>query len=136
MRDESKHLNRRAVLSRAGVGALALAGLPTLEEQAWAKNSKKLYIREGTDPTFKELLKRKAFPIGKNSKVGVKGSTINVNNKLLSKAPNADKPVPKDIRIHTLCHSFIQREDFPKWTRWYQEDGSTQVFRLFKDEHN
>lgn len=135
MRNGVKQINRRAVLGRASAGALALAGLPLFNEQANA-NDNKLFIREGTDPTFKELLKRKAFPIGKNSTGGVKGSKINVNNRLLSKAPNADKPVPKDIRIHTLCNSFIQREDFPKWTRWYQEDGSTQIFRLFKDEHN
>ncbi len=108
-----------------------------MSEDVWAKDDdKKLFIQKGTDPTFNELLKRKAFPIGKNSKDGVKGSKIHVNNRLLSKAPNADQPVPKDIRIHTLCNSFIQRGDFPKWTRWYQEDGSTQVFRLFKDEYN
>jgi hypothetical protein len=135
MKEESSHLDRRKLMARAGAGALTLA-LPSAST-AWAKdNDKKLYIQEGKDPTFKELLKRKAFPIGKNSTGGVKGSKINVNNKLLSKVPHADKPIPSDIRIHTLCHSFIQRKDFPKWTRWYQEDGSTQVFRLFKDEHN
>jgi hypothetical protein len=30
----------------------------------------------------------------------------------------------------------INRKDFGKWTRWYQEDGNTQVFRLFKGEQN
>jgi hypothetical protein len=30
----------------------------------------------------------------------------------------------------------VPRADFPKWTRWYQEDGNTQVFRLFKGEEN
>lgn len=45
-------------------------------------------------------------------------------------------PIPKDIKIHTLGNSSIPREDFKKWSRWYQEDGSTQVFRLFKDEVN
>lgn len=133
---ETKHIERRSVLRRVGLGALAFAGLP-MSERAWARDhNDKLYIRKGTDPTFQELVRRKAFPIGKNSKGGVTGSTIDVNNKLLSKAPNADKPVPTDIRIHTLCNSFIERSDFPKWTRWYQEDGSTQVFRLFKGEHN
>ena len=30
----------------------------------------------------------------------------------------------------------IPRAEFGKWSRWYQEDGSTQVFRLFKGETN
>jgi hypothetical protein len=45
-------------------------------------------------------------------------------------------PIPKDIAIHTLANSVIPRKDFPKWTRWYQEDGNTQIFRLFKGEYN
>ena len=134
MLEASDQLSRRALIARAGAGALAM-GLP-MGGLAWGDDDDKLFRREGTDPTFKDLLKRKAFPIGKNSTGGVKGSTIHVNNKLLRKAPNSDKPVPKDIKIHTLCHSHIKRADFGKWTRWYQEDGSTQVFRLFKDEHN
>lgn len=44
--------------------------------------------------------------------------------------------IPRDIKIHTLCHSVIARKDFPKWTRRYQVDGNTQVFRLFEGEHN
>ncbi|MCU0784154.1 MAG: hypothetical protein MUF81_08955, partial [Verrucomicrobia bacterium] len=35
-----------------------------------------------------------------------------------------------------LGNSVIPREDFKKWSRWYQEDGRTQVFRLFKGETN
>lgn len=142
MSDHLNKMDRRALLARFGAGAIAASGLPmTLPAMAqstesFAKSDKKLYTQEGKDPTFKELVKRKAFPIGKNSNAGVKGSVIDVNNRLLRKAPHADKAVPTDIRIHTLCNSFIKRSEFPKWTRWYQEDGSTQVFRLFKDEHN
>ncbi|HSP44320.1 MAG TPA: hypothetical protein VLO11_15705, partial [Luteolibacter sp.] len=44
--------------------------------------------------------------------------------------------IPKDIRIHTLGNSAIPRGEFKKWSRWYQEDGSTQIFRLFKNEVN
>lgn len=105
-------------------------------EEANEPPSQKLYVCKGSDPTFRELLKRKAFPIGKNSTDGVTGSTINVNNQALKKAPNSEKPIPQAINIHTLCNSSIKRTDFDKWTRWYQEDGSTQVFRLFKGEHN
>lgn len=135
--------DRRSFIAGLGAGTMALAGLakvPSAWGQTREANAKStdndFYRQEGSDPTFKELLKQKAFPIGENSHTGVKGSTIHVNHRLLSKAPNANKPVPKDIFIHTLCNSLTKRKDFHKWTRWYQEDGSTQVFRLFKDEHN
>lgn len=122
------------MLMRAASGALAL-GLP-MGRAALAGDNQKLYKLEGTDPTFKQLLESKAFPIGENSYDGVKGSTIHVNQNIFRKAINGDKPVPRDIFIHTLCNSLTKREDFHKWTRWYQEDGGTQVFRLFKGEHN
>ena len=64
------------------------------------------------------------------------GSSINVNNKLVETTAESKRPIPKAIRIHTLGNSVIPREDFKKWSRWYQEDGSTQVFRLFKGEEN
>ncbi|MGB0744193.1 MAG: hypothetical protein ACPGSB_06675 [Opitutales bacterium] len=47
-----------------------------------------------------------------------------------------DYSIPKDIRLHTNYHGSIPRKHFDKWTRWYQEDGNTQVFRLFKGERN
>jgi hypothetical protein len=95
-----------------------------------------LYTQEGTDPSFKSLLEDKAIPVGKNSTVGVKGSTIDVNNALVERGANGTNPIPKDIKIHTLGNSVIGRKAFAKWTRWYQEDGNTQVFRLLKGEHN
>ena len=55
----------------------------------------------------------------------------------------AGRPVPKNrceallrIRLHTQVSGGISRNDFDQWTRWYQEDGNTQVFRLFKGEQN
>jgi hypothetical protein len=95
-----------------------------------------LYTQEGSDPSFESLLAKKAFPTGVNSRTGVTGSKIKVNHALLAKSVDGDHPIPKDIAIHTLCNSVIPRKDFPKWTRWYQEDGNTQIFRLFKGEHN
>jgi len=94
------------------------------------------YTQQGTDPSFKSLLEDKAIPVGKNSTVGVKGSTIDVNNALVERGANGTNPIPKDIKIHTLGNSVIGRKAFAKWTRWYQEDGNTQVFRLLKGEHN
>ncbi|MBI1336414.1 MAG: hypothetical protein GC164_05575 [Phycisphaera sp.] len=95
-----------------------------------------LYTQDGTDPTFQQLHDEKAFPIGENSTGGVKGSAIDVDNAVVEDCPTGKNPIPRGISIHTLCNSHIPRKDFDKWTRWYQEDGNTQVFRLFKGEHN
>lgn len=96
----------------------------------------KLVQREGTDPTFAELMKQKAFPVGKNSDTGVKGSRLRVNTGALQRAAGRDDPIPKNIKLHTICNSHIPRDKFARWTRWYQEAGNTQVFRMFKGEHN
>lgn len=95
-----------------------------------------LFTQSGEDPTFEEVMKSGKLPKGENSKQGVTGSKINVANKLVELTPAARRPIPKDIRIHTLGSSVIPRVDFGKWSRWYQEDGSTQIFRLFKGETN
>lgn len=95
-----------------------------------------LYRKTGEDPTFEELLAQGRIQLGKNSKAGVTGSRIEVGPSIIGRAENRAASVPAAICIHTLCHSAIQRKDFPKWTRWYQEDGGTQVFRLFKGECN
>ncbi len=95
-----------------------------------------LYTQSGTDPPFKALLHDKVIPVGHNSTGGVKGSGIDVNNALVERGANSTNAIPKDIRIHTVCNSVIPRKDFHKWTRWYQEDGNTQVFRLFRGEYN
>jgi hypothetical protein len=120
--------------------AVLTAGLPAQPATGKSGKSKggatELFTRTGTDPTFKELLDGKKIPLGRNSTGGVTGSKINVNNALVEVGGNAKNRIPQDISIHTLCNSVIPRKDFPKWTRWYQEDGKTQVFRLFKDETN
>lgn len=94
------------------------------------------YSKSGSDPAFQSLLDKGVIPVGRNSTAGVKGSRIDVNNALIEQGIRAPSPIPEGIRIHTLCNSFIRRRHFDKWTRWYQEDGKTQVFRLFKGEHN
>jgi hypothetical protein len=95
-----------------------------------------LYTQRGNDPTFEEVLKTGDLPKGRNSTKGVTGAKIIVNNKLVELTPEARKPIPKNIFIHTLGNSLIPRRDFDNWSRWYQEDGSTQIFRLFKNETN
>ncbi len=95
-----------------------------------------LYTQTGTDPTWDFIIKNNLIPIGVNSTNGIKGSTINVNNALVENVTYGNNKIPQDINIHTLGNSVIPRTSFPKWTRWYQEDGNTQVFRLFKGEYN
>lgn len=98
--------------------------------------SKPLYTQQGVDPPFEEVMASGKLPVGSNSKKGVTGSKIRVNRQLVELTPEARRPIPQNIRIHTLGHSAIRRRKFGKWSRWYQEDGSTQVFRLFKGETN
>lgn len=98
--------------------------------------SSPLFTQKGDDPSFAEVLASGKLPKGSNSKTGVTGSKIIVNQKLVELTPEAKRPMTKAIRIHTLGNSAIPREDFTKWSRWYQEDGGTQVFRLFKGETN
>ncbi len=95
-----------------------------------------LYRRDGSDRAFDQLLAEQAIPVGRNSVEGLTGSTIDVNNDVVERCATGKNPIPRAISIHTLGNSSIPRKDFARWTRWYQEDGNTQVFRLFKGEHN
>ena len=112
---------------------LALAAAVVVSGAASAAD---LFIQTGTDRTWQQLLDANAIPIGTFSTAGVLGSTINVNNALVEVGPNKANPIINGLRIHTLGNSSLSRSSFSKWSRWYQEDGTTQVFRLFKDEYN
>lgn len=95
-----------------------------------------LFTQKGADPTIAEVMASGNLPKGKTSGVGVTGSKIDVNQELVEGTAESRQPIPNAIRIHALGNSAIPRADFNKWTRWYQEDGSTQIFRLFKGEVN
>ncbi len=95
-----------------------------------------LYTQTGTDATWQQLLASNAIPIGTTSTAGVTGSVINVNNTLVEVGPNKGNAIISNLRLHTLGNPSVMRGSFSKWSRWYQEDGTTQVFRLFKDEVN
>ncbi len=97
-----------------------------------------LHTCEGIDPSFAALLESGGIKPGEEFSQGpVLGSRIHVNKELLEKQVGKTGPIPKDIGLHTeVCGDSIHRKDFGKWTRWYQEDGNTQVFRLFKGEQN
>lgn len=97
-----------------------------------------LYTQEGTDSTFATLLESGVLKPGERFFEGpVLGSRIHVNHELLERQVGKIGSIPNDIGLHTqACGDSIRRKDFRKWTRWYQEDGNTQVFRLFKGEQN
>ena len=98
--------------------------------------SEPLFTEQGNDPSFEKLTQGGSLPKGKSSHIGVTGSVIHVKNQLIQLTPEARRPISQGIKIHTLANSAVPRSDFKKWSRWYQEDGSTQVFRLFKGETN
>ncbi len=96
-----------------------------------------LFIREGTDPSFATLMENGTLKPGERfAEISVLGSRIDVNNKLLEKQVGKSGEISKDIGLHTQNSGGIPRKEFANWTRWYQEDGNTQVFRLYKDEQN
>jgi hypothetical protein len=122
------------LFSLAVVCVALIAGTSNVVGQA--VDAPVFFTQEGTDPVWQELLDAKAIPTGRNSTDGITGSRITVNRSIVEQGMSATNPVPDAIRIHTLGNSMIPRRDFAKWSRWYQEDGNTQVFRLFKGEHN
>lgn len=103
---------------------------------SFAQQVEGFYTQDGSDPAWASIMNNGLIPVGRNSVKGIKGSDIHVNHQALSDLPTADNPIPQGIRIHTLGNSLIPRRDFDKWSRWYQEDANTQVFRLFEGEHN
>lgn len=123
-----------------GIGKIAafIAALITFLPAAIlrAGTAEDFFTVRGDDPLFAEVMKSGKLPRGKNSTTGFKGSTVRINHDLLKDSPDARRKIPDAIKIHTLGNSAINRRDFPNWTRWYQEDGNTQVFRLFKGEEN
>lgn len=64
------------------------------------------------------------------------GTKIEVNNTLLESNLKDVKNTVRPDRIHTHVSSNISKKTFNQWSRWYQEDGNTQVFRLFKGEQS
>ena len=95
-----------------------------------------LYTVNGTDRTFQELLDDGALRPGINWAGGVRGSEIDVNNAVLEQGIPSNLSIPQNINAHSLNSSVIGRSNFDNITRWYQEDGKTQIFRLFEGEEN
>ena len=94
------------------------------------------YSQVGGDLSWEEIIEAGMIPVGENSREGITGSVVRVNHDLLNEGEYANRTIVQAIRIHTLGNSFINRRDFGRWSRWYQEDGNTQIFRLFEGEYN
>jgi hypothetical protein len=96
-----------------------------------------LVTTEGADRPFAELLQSGALTPGERFFRGpVLGSRVRVNQDRLAKQAGTPAPIPVKIGLHTQASGGIVRKNFPQWTRWYQEDGNVQIFRLFKGEQN
>ena len=96
-----------------------------------------LYTQAGIDPSFATVQERSGGKPGERfNRGGALGSRIQVNHELLEKQVGKAGPIPKDIGLHTEFSGGINRKDFDQWTRWYQEDGNVQIFRLFQGEQN
>ena len=96
-----------------------------------------LYTQEGADLSFAAAQESSGGKPGERfNRGGALGSRIHVNRELLEKQVGKAGPIPKDIGIHTEFSGGINHKDIGQWTRWYQEDGNVQVFRLFKGEQN
>jgi hypothetical protein len=67
---------------------------------------------------------------------GYSGTVIDVNNALVEGGAFGELGIQGNLRLHTLASSSIAQNRFGNWSRWYQTDGATQIFRLFPGEEN
>ena len=67
---------------------------------------------------------------------GYAGTEIDVNNAAVEGGIYGSLGIQNNLRLHTLSTSSINESTRGNWSRWYQVDGATQVFRLFPDEEN
>jgi hypothetical protein len=82
----------------------------------------------GTNPPFEEI---------RNSITnGYDGTVIDVDNAAVEGGFFGDLGIQGDLRLHTLANASIGQSRFGNWSRWYQTDGATQIFRLFPGEEN
>jgi hypothetical protein len=86
----------------------------------------------GKDATFQELIDQGVIVRGSKEGKPIQGTKINVNNTLLESNLKDLNGTVRPDRIHTHVNSNISKKEFDQWSRWYQEDGNTQVFRLFQ----
>lgn len=90
----------------------------------------------GANPSFQEFIDRKKVIVGEKTGNPVPGTKIDVNNALLESNMDKIAGTVRPHRIHTHVNSNIGPQTFDQWSRWYQEDGNTQIFRLFEGEQH
>ena len=80
-------------------------------------------VKEEDNKPFACLLGSEELPICETSTKGVEGQRI-VPSKQYRKGKygyeSGRSNIVQDIRIHTLGNTNVIRNDFNKWTRWYQ----------------
>jgi len=95
-------------------------------------------VKEEDNKPFACLLSSEELPICETSTKGVKGQRI-IPSKHFRKGnygyESGKSNIVQDIRIHTTGNTNVNRNDFSKWTRWYQEYGNTQIFRMHSGEY-
>ena len=63
------------------------------------------------------------------------GSTIQVNHDAIQSS-YSERPIARPMAVHIPTNQGVLPQSFDKITRWYQEDGNTQVVRMFPGEDN
>ncbi len=117
------------------VGGRTMAATP--EDDGVAYTVTDLYTEgPGTNPSWQELIDQGKVVVGKKDGEPVQGTKIDVNNALLESSVGEVKGTVRPDRVHTHVNSNVYKKTFDQWSRWYQEDGNTQVFRLFKGEQS
>ena len=119
--------------------------LATSNQQSDYIKSKKipidqLYQIKEPDRSWQQVLAGDDLkPLQTFTNKGSVGSKVEINNQLIETGTYANNPinaVKREMHIHTLGHPHLPYTEFDKWSRWYQENGNTQIFRLFKGEVN
>ena len=64
-----------------------------------------------------------------------KGTAINITNSTYETGEGAGD-VTTNLTFHHPFHKSMTTGSIGKFTRWYQVDGKTQIFRIFKDDQD
>ncbi len=87
----------------------------------------------GSDPswaTVRAALNNNAVDNGP-----VKGTRVNVDNAAVETSIG-NRTIVTGFALHIPCNSAVSFGSRDNFTRWYQEDGKTQVFRMFQNDEN
>jgi len=125
------------------IGGPQSVGIPDLEEGS-ASSFQRICAKDPCDLSWDCVLQKGILKPNELNKVGPwKPSVIMVNASVVESALEDGMRFTKVIsdrissfRIHTPAHSNVDKGYFNENARWYQEQGNTQIFRLFEGEYN